>query len=151
MVWGKSLGPGLSFSIQEMLPRSSQTFLLFLSILGISLLPSSSCSCSWSRTFVFSCVSFVFRNSLKSSSSYLSPGSDAFVKSGMPVGNSPSPFFSRKENMSSCHSPLQSSVYFNPAWYLVFLKMFFSLFGASFDVFDPINLLHSQWRQFLRR
>ena len=88
-----------SFSIQELLPNLHNTFLLFLSILGICLHPSSSNYCSWGRTLFFSFVSSVFGNSLESSS-HLLLGLPTCLRvlmllssPGMPVENSSGPPF----------------------------------------------------------
>ena len=51
--------------------------------------------------------------------------------------------FSGRENDSSCHSPIHSSVYFNPARDFLFFHVFFGFFGASFDVFDPVFFVFS--------
>ena len=86
--------------------------------------------------FVLSFVSFGFMNSLMSP--YHSSCFDLVVKSGMPVEDFSGPSFFWSGNNSSCHSPLQSSVCFNPTRYLQFLQVFFSFFGTPFDVFNPV-------------
>ena len=63
---------------------------------------------------------------------------DVVVQSRMPVEDSSVPSFFGQGGDASCHTPLQSSVYFNPAFYVVFFHVFVSFFRASFDVIDPI-------------
>ena len=93
--------------------------------------------------FSFPFVSSDFKNSLMSSSIFFCvflPGLRVLIVSSSPGCASRRlfgpPFFWQGDN-SSCHSPLQSSVRFNPARYLHFLHVFFGFLGTSIDVFNP--------------
>ena len=86
-------------------------------------------------------VEVVFPSSLGSSD--LSSCFDVFVQSRMPVEYFPIPSCFRQGNDSPCHTPLQSSVYFNPASYIMFFHLFLSFIRASFDVIDPVFFIFS--------
>ena len=98
MVWGKSLGPRFSFSIQEVLPDLhklfffSFSFLVFLCFHHPAIIVHEVVLCLF---LCFVCfqefVETVFPPFFRSP--YQSLGSDAVVKSRMPVENSPGPFF----------------------------------------------------------
>ena len=147
MVWGKSLRPRFSFSIQEMLPNLHELFFFsfhswyfFASIIQVLLFMRS--------YFVFSCISSVFRNSLKSSS-HLFVGLPTCLwvlmllsSPGCQSNTLLVHLFSGRETILLAirhFSLLCISIQHG----ILCFHMFFSLFGASFDVFDPIFFIFS--------